>query len=98
MKAAPSGIGHHWLHHDGVRYLEGTIDWATDAIAVTLAEGSAAVGLDVCFRTELERIQSLRRRNLGDRTATRWSDTVGALRSPGVAVAVASGFDDVSLL
>ena len=53
-----------WLHHDGVRlHLEGTIDWATDAIAVTLAEG-AAVGLDVCFRTELERIQSLRLYNL----------------------------------
>jgi hypothetical protein len=83
------------------RYLEGTIDWATDAIAVTLAEGSAAVGLDVCFRTELERIQSLRvAYNLRGPNSNTVVRTLLERCGLPVAqpVAVAPGFDDASLL
>jgi hypothetical protein len=82
-------------------YVAGTIDWATDAITVTLAEGEAATGLDVCFRAELDRIEGLRvpynLRGPNSNTVVRTMlERCGLpVAQP---VAYAPGFDDTSLL
>jgi hypothetical protein len=82
-------------------YVEGTIDWATDAITVTLAEGNAAEGLDICFRTELDRIRTLRvPYNLWGPNSNTVARTLLERCGLPVAqpVALAPGFDDTSLL
>jgi hypothetical protein len=82
-------------------YVEGTLDWDPETIAVTLAAGDIAAGLDARFQTTLERIENLRipYNLLGPNSNTVVRTLLETSGLPvAQPVALAPGFDHPSLL